>query len=126
MPKGTFVTAISCIDGRTVEPETAWLKQFYKAKYIDLITEPGPEKKLTCGSNVILDEIREKVTISVEAHNSHFVVVIGHYDCAGNPVSEVFRKKQLSEAAQIIRSWDLPVNEVKALYVNENWKLEEV
>jgi hypothetical protein len=39
-----FVMAINCMDGRTQLPIIEWLKKEYGATYVDMITEPGPNK----------------------------------------------------------------------------------
>jgi hypothetical protein len=41
-----FVMAINCMDGRVQLPVIEWLKKEYEADYVDMITEPGPNKIL--------------------------------------------------------------------------------
>ena len=45
--KNIFVTAINCIDGRVQKPITEFAVRKFKAAYVDLITEPGPDKVLS-------------------------------------------------------------------------------
>jgi len=120
-----FATAINCIDGRTQHPVEEWLKSHYQADFVDMITEPGPDKTLCLGAKEALQEIRHKVEVSVNAHNSHVVAAACHYDCAGNPVSAEEHKDEIKRAVDIIKSWKLPV-EVIALWVNQEWEVEVV
>ncbi|MCK4433251.1 MAG: hypothetical protein KAV48_04880, partial [Methanomicrobia archaeon] len=46
MKKIKFATAINCMDGRVQIPVIEWLKRKYSASYVDMITEPGPNKIL--------------------------------------------------------------------------------
>jgi hypothetical protein len=46
-----FAMAIHCIDGRVQIPVIEWLRRQYGMEYIDMITEPGPERLLTEGKD---------------------------------------------------------------------------
>ena len=123
MAQGTFVTAINCMDGRVQEPVVQWLKKRFETDYVDMITEPGPDRVMTQGSPDALESIRNRVDISVNTHGSRVVVIVTHHDCAGFPVS---RDKHLAAAAkcvEIIDSWLFPVR-IVTLWVNENWQVE--
>jgi len=83
-----FATAINCIDGRTQMPVSDWVKEKYSVSYVDMITEPGCDK-VVCGTDdVTIEKIKSKALISINAHKSSLVVIAGHHDCAGNPVSK--------------------------------------
>jgi hypothetical protein len=45
-----FVTAINCMGGRVQLPEINWMMQNLSADYVDMITEPGPDKIFAEGS----------------------------------------------------------------------------
>lgn len=45
--KDKFGTAINCIDGRVQLPVIKWLKENYYLDFVDMITEPGPDKVLS-------------------------------------------------------------------------------
>jgi hypothetical protein len=82
----TFATAINCMDGRVQIPVTDYLKFNFGAEYVDMITEPGPNKILAENNDKIrLASIKERVAISVERHHSNLIALVGHHDCAGNP-----------------------------------------
>ena len=59
-----FCTAINCMDGRVQIPVITYLKERFKADYVDVVSEPGPNRILAEGSDqpvlvtVILDVVR--------------------------------------------------------------------
>ena len=76
-----FATAISCIDGRIQIPIIKYLKNSLSVDYIDMITEPGPNKILSENKDLdIIKSLREKIKISIKKHGSDTVVIVGHYD----------------------------------------------
>lgn len=111
------------MDGRIQLPIINWLKEKYDVNYIDTITEPGVDKLFSNSSK--MDEIKSKVSISVNAHGSRIILVSGHYDCAGNPVSKQEHIKHIKNTMKSVESWNLPVIVIGA-WVNENWQLEQV
>ncbi|MBF8982777.1 hypothetical protein IZY60_04405 [Lutibacter sp. B2] len=104
-----FGTALNCIDGRTQIPVTKWLKENFDVDYVDLITEPGMDKVLSQGQWVEIERLRKKVIISITAHSSNVVAVVGHYDCAANPVSDCKHFWDIVASTYIVKSWGLPV-----------------
>ncbi|MBM3905350.1 MAG: hypothetical protein FJ354_01525 [Thaumarchaeota archaeon] len=116
-----FCTSISCIDGRIQMPITQWLKKNYGVDYVDTITEPGVDKMFSNPDKI--EELKAKASISVNAHGSKIIVVSGHHDCAGNPVSRQEHIEQIRVAVSTIKSWNLPVKVIGA-WVNERWELE--
>jgi hypothetical protein len=121
-----FVTAINCMDGRTQIPIIKWMKHEYKADYVDMITEPGPIKLLSEKQNCIDSKsIKKRVEISINVHGSKNVAIIGHYDCAGNPVDKETQIKQIKEAADVIKSWDFNVN-VVGLWIDNHWIVHKI
>jgi len=126
MHTGKFGTAINCMDGRTQLPVTDWLKKKYGLDYVDMITEPGPEKMLSRGRPEQVESIKSRVMISVNAHGSQTVLVAAHDDCAGNPVSREEHIRQVRECLKIVKSWDLPVRDIIGVWINDAWKVEPV
>ena len=123
MGEGTFATSISCMDGRIQIPINDWIKQNYPADYVDTITEPGIDKQVS--SNSDLNSIKAKVGISINKHKSTLIVVSGHYDCAGNPVSDEEHIEQIKKSVDVIKSWNLGVD-VVGIWVDENWQINKV
>ena len=124
MSHGKFGTAINCMDGRTQLPVINWMKSKYALDFIDMVTEPGPDKMLTQGSPAQVESIKSRVFISVNAHGSETIVMIGHHDCAGNPVSKEEHIRQVKECIKILQSWKLPVKTILGVWINDNWTIE--
>jgi hypothetical protein len=120
-----FVTAINCIDGRVQRPVSDWMKMMFLARYVDTITEPGPDKVLTQGPRESVESIRRNVALSANAHGSRAVAIAGHHDCAANPVSKEEHLRLIRKAVEVVASWGLPVR-VVGLWVNEWWWVELV
>ena len=114
----SFGTALNCIDGRTQIPVIKWMKENFGVDYVDLITEPGIDKVLSQDQWYETDRLRDKVIISINAHNSNVVAVVGHFDCAANPVSDWKHFRDIAESIYVVESWDLPVK-VVGLWVDE-------
>jgi len=89
-----------------------------------VITEPGCDKVLSSGPVELIEAIKSKVLISVKAHGSNIVVIAGHYDCAGNPVSKEEHWEGIKKSIKVIRSWNIPI--IVGVWVNEEWKTEVV
>lgn len=125
MSKAKFGTAINCMDGRVQLPVMQWMKENYNVDYIDTVTEAGPDGILSHKLTKEIESVKSRVLISVEAHGSRIVAIVGHHDCAGNPVSKEEHWRHIKKAANVIRSWDLPVT-VIGLWVNAQWQVEVV
>jgi len=125
MATGKFVTAINCIDGRAHYPVKSWLQASFDAEFVDRITEPGVDKLLADGAADVIEGIKQQVLISVNAHDSKTVVVVGHHDCAANPVSEAQHRQDIGAAVATVQAWGLPV-QVIGLWVNSEWQVEVV
>ena len=120
-----FATAINCIDGRVQFPVLEWLLNDTHADYIDMITEPGPDHALINGTPEVVEGIRRKLLISVENHQSGFIAIAGHYDCAANTVTQDEHYQQIQQCVELVSSWFASIP-VVGLYVNEAWKIEVV
>ena len=123
MAKGKFATSVSCMDGRIQIPLTNWIKENFSVDYVDTITEPGIDKLVA--DNTDLESIKIKVGISINKHESELIVVSGHYDCAGNPVSNEEHITQIKKGIEVISSWNLRVN-VVGVWVDDTWKINTV
>ncbi len=124
MAHGKFGTAINCMDGRVQEPVTRWLKQTYGLDYVDMITEPGPEKTLAEGGPRCAAMLA-MARISAEAHGSQVLAIVAHDDCAGNPVCPATHQAQVRQAMEVLRGWGLPV-QVIGLWVDSQWQVQQV
>ena len=121
MAEGKFATSVSCMDGRIQIPLNNWIKENFSVDYVDTITEPGVDKNITN----VLESIKNKVGISINAHKSELVVVSGHYDCAANLVSDEEHIAQIKNAVQVISSWNLNAK-VIGVWVDGSWAVNTV
>jgi carbonic anhydrase len=121
-----FVTAINCMDGRVQLPVIVWMKQQFNAEYVDMITEPGPIKILAENTpDHLIDSLKKRVEISVVKHASTGIAIIGHFDCAGNPVEKETQIHQIKTSVKIIQSWDFD-RPVVGLWVDDQWKVHQI
>jgi len=121
-----FATAINCMDGRVQAPVIIYMKMKYDIDYVDMITEPGPNKVLAENKDTaIIESIKKRVAISVEKHGSKIITISGHYDCSGNSANEENQKKQISIAIKTVRAWH-PRLKIIGLWINKNWTVYEV
>lgn len=125
MASGVFVTAVNCIDGRVQAPLAEWMKTAFHAEYVDVVTEPGPEKALTQGAAERIAAIREKVAVSVNAHHSSVLAIAAHFDCAGNPVTDEQHKQQVRAASEVAKEWAMQVR-IVGLWIADGGRIEVV
>jgi len=121
-----FATSINCIDGRVQIPIIEYIKNKYQVDYVDMLTQPGVNKLFADRKDIlILEAIKKSVEISVNRYNSKLIAIIGHYDCAGNPVNKEEHIKQIKLAIEFVNEWH-PNVKVIGLWVNESWQIEEI
>ena len=123
MAEGKFATSVSCMDGRIQIPLNAWIKENYSVDYVDTITEPGDDK--TIADDSILESIKTKISISINAHKSELIVLSGHYDCAANPVSNEEHVEMIKKGVEIISSLNLGVK-VIGVWVDDSWNVNSL
>jgi carbonic anhydrase len=91
-----------------------------------MITEPGPIRVLAENTDKpTIESIKRRVGISIGKHISVHIVIIGHHDCAGNPVEKATQLKQILESIWTVRSWGFRA-ETLGLWIDENWVAHEV
>ena len=121
-----FVTAINCMDGRVQLPAIEWMMKKYNAKYVDIISEPGPIKILDEDKNsCLVESIKNRIDVSVNKHLSRVIAIIGHYDCAGNPVEKEIQIKQIKNSIKKVSSWNFNA-EIIGLWIDENWEVSMI
>ena len=124
MPRNKFATAITCIDGRVQQPIVDWMKLNTNVHYVDLITEPGPDKALCDGPVHVIDEMVRKVQFSILHHSSNVVAVTGHFDCAANDADKEEHIDQILEGIRVLLSYQINAR-VLGLWLNE-WNSVEM
>ncbi len=125
MAQGTFGTAINCIDGRAQGPVSAWVKANAQVDFVDTVTVPGADYVLTHATPDRLEQLREMVAVSVNAHGSQMVAIAGHFGCAAFDADREGHIAAIREAVRVAQGWGLPVR-VVGLWVNEQWQIEPV
>ena len=120
MTRSRFATAINCIDGRVQTPVLDWMKLHLNVDYVDLITEPGPDKALALATEATAT-VFKRVSFSARAHDPVAIAIAGHHDCLANPVTREEHFDQIKEAVRIIMTWGIRIRTI-GLWVNEwNW-----
>jgi len=121
-----FCTAINCMDGRVQLPVITYLQERFRAEYVDLITEPGPNLILAGQENAVaIQSILQRLKISLECHHSVGVAVVGHHGCAGNPAGRDDQIVQIQEAIRFLRQRHEAIP-IIGLWVDESWEVHEV
>jgi len=126
--RGSFATCLDCADGRTKEPVLAWARKNIGVRWIDLLTRVGMDGSLLLDLHpVIMKDLRTQLGILLEKHHSKHVLIVGHCECAGNPVSEEEHRTCIKRAVDLVCSWNLPEGiEVVGLLVNPAWEVKVV
>ncbi len=120
--KNTFACVINCMDGRCQNPVKNYLQENYGVDYVDMVTEPGPNKILADNKdNVIIENIKKRVAISVNHHGSKVVAIVGHFGCAGNPTEKEAQCTHLQDAKKTVDSFGLGVETI-LLWVDKDWQ----
>ena len=115
------------MDGRVQDAVKNYMQKNYGVDYVDMVTEPGPNKILCecqdCDKGVI-EDIKKRVAISVNHHGSKVVAITGHFGCAGNPADKETQIEQLKKCKEMVESFEFPV-EVILLWVDGDWQTVE-
>ena len=122
--KGKFACCINCIDGRVQVPVISWIKDNYGVDYVDMITEPGVDAYIQDENNE-LKELLDKIRISVSKHGSDKVFVVGHFDCAANPVDEQVHKEHILRSVQRLEK-HLTHQQIIGLWVSEDFEIQMI
>ena len=103
--KKTFVCAINCMDGRVQDAVKNYMQENYGVDYVDMVTEPGPNKILADNSDkAIIENIKKRVEVSVHHHGSKVVAIVGHFGCAGNPTEKEIQIGHLKKAEETVKA----------------------
>jgi len=122
----TFCTAINCMDGRAQLPAIEFLRNRFECEYVDVVTEPGPNRILAEGTDEAkIRSMLERLRVSLDAHRSKGVAIVGHHDCAGNPSPFEEQREHLRRAVRFLRERTENV-EVVGLWIDEAGKVREL
>lgn len=125
------------MDGRVQDAVKDYMKTNYSVDYVDMVTEPGPNKILAKperaervegladnSDSLIIANIKKRVEISTHHHGSKVVAIVGHFGCAGNPTEKQEQINHLQLAKKTVEGFNLGV-EVIMLWVDGDWKTVE-
>jgi hypothetical protein len=114
------------MDGRTQLPVINYLQERFNAQYVDVVSEPGPNGILAKQTDQsLVESIFKRVDISLQHHHSKGIAIVGHHDCAGNPVEKPEQIANVQEAIALLKSHYSEV-EIIGLWVDENWNVHEI
>ena len=129
MLKGKFAVALDCIDGRTKEVVINYAKENFGTDFVDFVDAPGMDGILSgdilipdgfsAPRAVLLKWFRAQVEISAIHHKAKTIIVVGHDQCAGNPVKKEKHSEQIKKAVELVRSWNFGP-EVVGIWVGES------
>lgn len=121
-----FVCAINCMDGRIQDAVKNYIKEHYRVEYVDMVTEPGPNKILAENTDLpVIENIKKRVGISVHHHGAKVVAIVGHIGCAGNPVDKYQQIEHLKKAQQTVAGFGFQA-EIILLWVGEGFEKAEL
>lgn len=125
-----FFTSVGCIDGRSEFAVAKWGRKKFGVEYADAITESGLVGQLSKDhlDKYLIDSLVNKIKISLEKHKSKNIVVSGHEDCAGHPVSEEKHKEDILKAVELLELIFPKISVVPAYAkkINDSWTVEEL
>jgi len=114
------------MDGRIQEAVAKHMKRVYGVEYVDMVTEPGPNVILAKGTNQsVIQNIRNRVNISVGHHGSKIVAIVGHSDCAACPEGKDAQCDYLRKAKKTVESFGFNV-EITLLWVGYDFTSVEI
>ena len=126
------------MDGRVQDAVKDYVRENYGVDYVDMVTEPGPNKILASPvghplghtgladsvNQSIIENIKKRVEISVHHHGSKIVAIVGHFGCAGNPAEKGDQIEQLKKSKEKVSLFGFPA-EIILLWVEGDWKTVE-
>src|SRR3990167_10697322 len=125
-----FFTVVGCMDGRVQSPVVEFGRAKFGADYPDTITEAGIVGLISNNPNsAFVENLKLKLIISIEKHHSKGIVVDGHKECAGNPVSDEKHREDIRKSVELIRiliDSKVPVTGAFVIREGNVWKAEEI
>ena len=98
-----FAVAITCIDGRIHHAVQDGLRRRLEVHFLDVVTLPGPDLVLAETPHEA-PSVWDAVQVSLDKHAAERVVLVGHTDCAANPVSPATHRAQIGQAVATLRA----------------------
>jgi carbonic anhydrase len=102
------------------------MREHYAVDCVDMVTEPGVDAILSEGKDErLIESLKRKIKISLEKHGSKLIAVVGHHDCAANPVEKETHFRHIVAAVRLVKSWGSEA-EVVGVWVDEHWNAHEI
>jgi carbonic anhydrase len=130
----TFFTVVGCMDGRVQDVMARLGQEKFGAKYPDTITEAGIVGLIANppadGSKIeFVENLKFKLLVSIDKHHSKGILVDGHQECAGNPVSDDQHKEDIKKSVEFISKLienKVPVVGVFVVRDGDSWTAQEI
>jgi hypothetical protein len=126
-----FACVINCMDGRVQDAVKDYMKKNYAVDYVDMVTEPGPNKILADAStnsaqlnSAVIEDIKKCVGVSIHHHGSKVIAIVGHFGCAGNPTEKLEQITHLKLAQKTVENFSFQA-EIILLWVDGDWQTVE-
>lgn len=125
-----FFTVVGCMDGRAQDVVAGFGRKKFNAIYPDTITEAGIVGIIANNpSPEFIENLKSKLWVSIEKHHSKGILVDGHQECAGNPVSDEQHKQDIRASVEFVKnliSNKVPVIGVFVIREGDSWKAKEI
>lgn len=126
MEEKKFAAVVNCMDGRVQDAAKDYMKERYGVNYVDVITEAGPNKILADNTDkAVVNDVKKRIEVSTHHHGAKVIALVGHFGCAGNPVSKEEQIQNLRDAKKTVESFGLGV-EVILLWVGAPFEKAEL
>ena len=120
-----FGVALTCIDGRVHEPLLRWVREHAGVDHVDLVTEPGADSTLASCRDGACGDMRRRLQVSIDAHGPQLVAIVGHDDCAANPVGPDRHREQIRSAVAEVQGWAREL-EVVGVWISADRHVEAI
>lgn len=125
-----FFTVVGCMDGRVQNVMAKFGASKFGAKYPDTITEAGIVGLIAHNpTRVFLDQLKFKLLVSIDKHHSKGILVDGHAECAGNPVSDAQHMEDIKKSVEVVKGLienKIPVVGVFVKRSGNSWEVGEI
>lgn len=101
----TFFTSVGCMDGRVQKAANKYASLIFGAEFADTVTKAGLDG-LFAKDDVdpdLYESVKSMILVSVEKHHSFGIIVHGHENCAGNPVTDEQHKTDIKKSVEVIK-----------------------
>ena len=113
------------MDGRVQDAVKNFMQKNYGVDYVDMVTEPGPNKILADNTDLsVIENIKKRVEVSVHHHGSKVIAIVGHFGCAGNPTEKEEQIAHLNQAEATVKGFGFDAEVIK-LWADGDWTTVE-